>query len=53
MMFPFYYQQTPVTSERKPIRSIKDVKIPQWFDGFSNIQISGSKILEGGIKKYQ
>jgi hypothetical protein len=32
---------------------VKDVKIPQWFDGFSNIQPDGTKILSGGIKKYQ
>ena len=52
MMFPLYYYNT-ATSEKKSIRSVKDVKIPEWFDGFSNIQIDGTKILAGGIKKYQ
>lgn len=35
------------------ILTIKDVKLPKWFDGFSNIQLSGENIAEGGIKKYQ
>lgn len=52
MMFPLYYYY-PASSEKKSIRSVKDVKIPQWFDGFSNIQPEGTKILSGGIKKYQ
>lgn len=35
------------------IKTIKDVKLPEWFDGFSNIQPDGSALAEGGIKKYQ
>ena len=52
IVFPLYYYRNLVTVP-KNIKSVKDVKIPQWYDGFSNIQIDGTDISTGGIKKYQ
>jgi hypothetical protein len=48
----FYYRYSGI-GEDKDIKSIKDVKLAQWYDGFSNVQIDGVDIAAGGIKKYQ
>lgn len=64
MLFPFYknaevnvnmYENNKhwPTSLSSDIESIKDVKLPQWSDGFSNIQINGTDLSAGGIKKYK
>ena len=51
-IFPLYSTAT-CTNTTGVIKSVKDVKIPEWFDGFSNLQLDGSSIAGGGIKKYQ
>lgn len=52
-IFPIYQNQNVFDGSEYQISQIKDVKIPEWFDGFSNLQLDGVTIAEGGIKKYQ
>lgn len=52
-IFPIYQNQNVFDGSEYQISQIKDVKIPEWFDGFSNLQLDGVAIAEGGIKKYQ
>ena len=52
-IFPIYQNQNVFDGSEYQISQIKDVKIPEWFDGFSNLQLDGVDIAEGGIKKYQ
>ena len=50
-----YYKTTSdqnMIDGNKRIKSIKDVKIPKWYEGFSNIQYNGADI-SGGIKQYK
>ena len=35
------------------IKNVKDVKIPLWYEGFSNININGLAIAANGIKQYK
>lgn len=51
-VFPLY-NHIPSTNTTGSIKSVKDVKLPEWFDGFSNLQLDGTEIAGGGIKKYQ
>lgn len=61
LVFPLYQAlrisvQDPVGFPKRtgfPIKSVKDVKIPEWNDGFSNLQPEGDTIAAGGIKKYK
>lgn len=53
VVFPLFYYQYSGIGQDKDIKSIKDVKLAQWYDGFSNVQIDGTDIASGGIKKYQ
>jgi hypothetical protein len=56
LIFPMYIWKTGelnIPSGHDNIKSIKDVKLPQWYDGFSNLQIDGTAIAGGGIKKYE
>lgn len=43
----------PKPSDKVSIKSIKDVKIPGWNDGFTNILKNDDGLTIGGIKKYQ
>lgn len=54
-VFPLYNSAYNTSYSQGNIKSIKDVKIPQWSDGFSNLQLGNddSGIVEGGIKKYK
>jgi hypothetical protein len=54
LIFPLYDIYTTQNWSGN-IKSIKDVKLPQWFDGFSNLQTGADDggILAGGIKKYK
>ena len=54
LIFPLYSVYTP-TDQHGNIKSIKDVKIPQWFDGYSNLQTGADDggLQGGGIKKYK
>lgn len=56
LIFPMYIWKDgglTVQDGHDNIKSIKDVKLPQWYDGFSNLQIDGTAIAGGGIKKYE
>lgn len=56
ILFPLYHCRIAMSHssiDKKDIKSIKDTKNAEWFDGFSNVQISGGDILGGAIKKYQ
>lgn len=48
-----YFNINPPTSEPRTIKSIKDVKIPGWNDGFSDIQRDSENEIFSGIKKYR
>lgn len=52
MLFPLYLMSS-INSQQFDIDSVKDVKLPEWSDGFTNLRLDGSKIAAGGIKKYQ
>jgi hypothetical protein len=54
-VFPLYNSAYNTSYSQGNIKSIKDVKIPQWSDGFSNLQLGADDggIVEGGIKKYK
>lgn len=45
-------QNTIGSKESYKIESIKDVRIPKWHEGFSNIEFDGSDIV-AGIKQYK
>lgn len=54
LVFPLYYYRPLYNGpDELDIKSIKDVKLPQWFDGFSNLQLDGATVSGGGIKKYK
>ena len=48
-----YYQYYPYTIDPVKIKAIKDVKIPNWNDGFTEIYEGDNGWVAGGIKKYQ
>lgn len=54
LVFPLYHYRPLYNGpDELDIKSIKDVKLPQWFDGFSNLQLDGATVSSGGIKKYK
>lgn len=55
LVFPLYYTIDSNRLEGFSVKSIKDVKLPQWSDGFSNLDPSAedAEIAAGGIKKYK
>lgn len=53
VVFPLFYYNYSGIGQSKSIKATKDVKLAQWYDGFSNVQIDGVDIAAGGIKKYQ
>lgn len=54
LVFPLYHYRPLLNGpDELDIKSIKDVKLPQWFDGFSNLQLDGATVSSGGIKKYK
>jgi hypothetical protein len=54
-----YFKHSDSESERRSnfaemnIKAIKDVRIPNWEDGFSNIQRDGNQDVISAIKKYK
>ena len=48
------YSNKQVAAEDRQYKliDIKDVKIPKWYEGFSNIKYNG-KYIEGGVKQYK
>ena len=54
MLFPLYNTTYTFSGQsQSDIKNVKDVKLPTWYDGFSNLQLDGSQIAAGGIKKYK
>lgn len=55
LIFPLYHITEFSGGEEYNVKSIKDVKLPQWMDGFSNLDPSAedAEIAAGGIKKYK
>lgn len=56
LLFPFYAYGTTLNAQQGlelDIKTVKDTKVAQWYDGFSNLQLDGTQIAAGGIKKYQ
>ena len=51
-IYNYYTQSLSNTPYRYKIISQSDVKIPKWYEGFSNIQYNGIEI-SGGIKQYK
>lgn len=52
LVFNYYNTDDAYSSEIHRIKSIKDVKIPKWYEGFSNIQFDGVEIV-AGVKQYK
>ena len=48
-----YFNINSPTSQQQTIKSIKDVKIPGWNDGFTDIQRDSNNSIFSGIKKYR
>ena len=56
LLFPFYTYAALLPSQQgldSAVKTVKDAKIAQWYEGFSNLQLDGTQIAAGGIKKYQ
>ena len=45
-------KQVAAKDRQYKLIDIKDVKIPKWYEGFSNIKYNG-KYIEGGVKQYK
>ena len=52
IVFNYYDIIDRYSDESRRIKSIKDVKIPKWYEGFSNIQFDGVDIV-AGVKQYK
>ena len=52
IVFNYYNSAEGSSEESHRIKSIKDVKIPKWYEGFSNIQFDGIDIV-AGVKQYK
>lgn len=52
LVFNYFTKSDNNTYSDYTIRNIKDVKIPKWYEGFSNIQFNGDQIV-GGVKQYK
>lgn len=48
-----YFDALTSSSESQGVKSVKDVKIPNWNDGYTNVQRDGSNVITDAIKKYQ
>lgn len=52
-LFKYYSDQHISNNSNYAVKNIKDVKIPLWYEGFSNINIDGLAIAANGIKQYK
>lgn len=52
LIYNYYSTKRDITNNNYKIVSAADIKIPKWYEGFSNIQLNGDQIV-GGIKQYK